>query len=237
MPVNPPYPALQMMVSRRGRFRSSLVDKVCTERRDVRSTCSGWRDIRFFNGASNSLLCLSRYRARRLTVSSLFLESRVVMMRVRHSKAGREDMNSSISRQHIAKPRPLCWLHVSMSIRIPNFASLTCSPRWQAHNCAVHCLGDEGHRSPPLLQEREEKFSENGNRKVRFHPVVASYNSPPLLPANARTLLFKLCALTVRCLSATCLFDHIRQVSSYLLTLVTPFSMVSQREKREQHFF
>ena len=31
-------------------------------------------------------------------------------MRVRHSKAGREDMNSSISRQHMAKPRPLLYI-------------------------------------------------------------------------------------------------------------------------------
>ena len=107
MPVNPPYPALQMMASRRGKFLKSLVDRFCTERSDVRSTCSGWRDIRCFKGASSSFDCLSRCRSRRLTVSSLFLESRVVIIRVRHSNVGREDINSLISRQHIANPRPL----------------------------------------------------------------------------------------------------------------------------------
>ena len=40
-------------------------------------------------------------------MSLLLLESRVVMMRVRHSKVGRKDVNSLISRQHIANPRPL----------------------------------------------------------------------------------------------------------------------------------
>lgn len=107
IPVNPPYPALQMMVSRRGRFFKSLVDRVCTERSEVRSTCSGWRNTRWSKGASSSFDCLSRCRSRRRTVSSLFVKSRVVMMRVRHSYVGREDINSLISRQHIAKPRPL----------------------------------------------------------------------------------------------------------------------------------
>ena len=56
-------------------------------------------------------------------MSSLFLESRVVITRVRHSNVGREDMNSFISRQHIANPRPL--LHVSTLVRMSIVVKVT----------------------------------------------------------------------------------------------------------------
>ena len=46
-------------------------------------------------------------------VSSLFRESRVVGMRVRHWKEGRVETNSSINRQHVPKPRPLVAVNLS----------------------------------------------------------------------------------------------------------------------------
>ena len=46
-------------------------------------------------------------------VSMLFRESRVVGMSVRHWKDGRVETNSSISRQHVPKPRPLVAVNFS----------------------------------------------------------------------------------------------------------------------------
>ena len=56
-------------------------------------------------------------------MSSLFLESRVVIIRVRHSNVGRDDINSLISRQQIAKPRPL--QHVNTLSHNPTAIDLT----------------------------------------------------------------------------------------------------------------
>ena len=148
-PVNAPYPALQTMVSRRGRFWRSLVDRVCIERRAVRSTCSGCRVIRCFKGASNFLDCLSRYLSKLLTVSALFPEFRVVTMRVRHSNVGREDINSSISRQHMANPRPLCLCqHIKSNILLLSSSPVCSSDKnitvlfiilWMKVAGFVHC--------------------------------------------------------------------------------------------------
>ena len=102
-----------MIASSWGRFLSSLADSVRMELIDVRSSCSGWRDMRWCRGVSSRLDWRSRCCSRRLTVSSLFRESRVEGMRVRHWKDGRVETNSSISRQHVPKPRPLVAVNFS----------------------------------------------------------------------------------------------------------------------------
>ena len=102
-----------MIASSWGRFLSSLADSVRMELIDVRSSCSGWRDMRWCRGVSSRLDWRSRCCSRRLTVSLLFRESRVEGMRVRHWKDGRVETNSSISRQHVPKPRPLVAVNFS----------------------------------------------------------------------------------------------------------------------------
>ena len=69
--------------------------------------------MRWCRGVSSRLDWRSRCCSRRLTVSLLFRESRVVGMRVRHWKDGRVETNSSISRQHVPKPRPLVAVNFS----------------------------------------------------------------------------------------------------------------------------
>lgn len=56
---------------------------------------------------------LDRCLFRALRVALPFLSSRVVKIKVNWWVSGRESRNSSISRQHVAKPRPLAKLSVS----------------------------------------------------------------------------------------------------------------------------
>ena len=82
--------------------------------------------MRCFKGVPSSLDWRSRCCSRRPTVSLLFPESRVEMMRVRHWKEGRVVANSSINRQHVAKPRPL--IHVRPSIKSSRVESYSILP-------------------------------------------------------------------------------------------------------------
>ena len=60
-------------------------------------------------------------------MSPLFVEFRVVMMMVRHSNVGREDINSSISRQHVANPSPLrCTARQHVQLGFLLVANPTC---------------------------------------------------------------------------------------------------------------
>ena len=107
MSVVPPKPALHMIVSRCGIESRSFVANARTELKDVKSTNSGRTETRLERFSSHFSSSLPMCFWRLATVSSAFLASRVVGMRVRDWKGGRVWTNSSISRRQIAKPRPL----------------------------------------------------------------------------------------------------------------------------------
>lgn len=97
-----------MMASRRGSEMRRVSDRVRTEQREVRSSCSGWNVIRVSRGAFSRLARFCRCKRRRKRASSLLLVSRAVKIRVRDWDCGRISRNSSVRRQQVAKPRPLC---------------------------------------------------------------------------------------------------------------------------------
>lgn len=53
IPVIPPKPALQMIISRCGVVLRSFAENVSIELREVRSSCSGCKVTRVDNGSSN----------------------------------------------------------------------------------------------------------------------------------------------------------------------------------------
>lgn len=103
MPVNPPRPALRTTESIFGRVRTSFRARSRTERRDTRSSRSGWKEtrVRAWRGW-RARWCFSR-----VTVDTLFVSSRVVTTRRKDCEAGRVAINSSMRRQQMAKPSPL----------------------------------------------------------------------------------------------------------------------------------
>ena len=108
IPVKPPMPALRMMASILGVVTRSLLETFWMDRKDVRSTCSAWMEIR--RASSRFLLRGARrrrYVSKREIVSLLFVVSLVVMMSVKKCVAGRVSRNSSIRRQQVANPSPL----------------------------------------------------------------------------------------------------------------------------------
>lgn len=108
IPANPPRPALSTSASSFGVDASSFRDSVRTESKSVRSTFSGWSEIR------DSLPVRPphdrrRWLFKRPSVSSPFLVLLVVNMTVNDLFSGRVERNSSISRQQMEKPRPLVF--------------------------------------------------------------------------------------------------------------------------------
>lgn len=107
-PLNPAIPALRIRTSNLGVDSASRRARARTDSRSPKSTCSGIRFIRLEAPASGRLektflTCSLSW----VNVSLLFFVLRVVNIRFSDWVLGREVKNSSISRRHIDRPKPL----------------------------------------------------------------------------------------------------------------------------------
>lgn len=106
--MKPPRPALSTTASSFGVEASSFRDRARTESKLVRSTFSGWSEIRDSLSVRPPHDRL-RWLFKRPSVSSPFFVLLVVNMTVNDLFSGCVGRNSSISRQQMEKPRPLAF--------------------------------------------------------------------------------------------------------------------------------
>ena len=114
MLTHPPMPALRMAQSMRSYFCRSRLEARCTLRMLHKSNNSGSMLILLFNASLSPLplfcaflLYFARCSCNRDFVTSAFDCDRVVGIMQSFAGASRVERDSSIKRQHIAKPRPL----------------------------------------------------------------------------------------------------------------------------------
>jgi len=115
----------------------------------VRSSCWGWKEMRLFKAVLRFFVWTLRCCCNRSRVSLLFFSSLVVYIRHNDCDVGRVNRNSSISRQQMAKPRPL-RREVSASSNELEATSLTCSHLSRAHRSNVPHQEDDVHDCPLL---------------------------------------------------------------------------------------
>lgn len=157
----------------------SFSERDRTERREVRSSCWGSKEMRLFKAVLRFFVWTLRCCCNRSRVSLLFFSSRVVYIRHNDCDVGRVNRNSSISRQQMAKPRPL-RREVSASSNELEATSLTCLHLSRAHRSNVPHQEDDVHDCPLLSVKL------HGFKPVYFilFWLKAATENPPASPGS-----------------------------------------------------
>lgn len=164
----------------------SFSESEWTERREVRSSCSGWKEMRLFKAVLRFFVWTLRCCCNRSRVSLLFFSSRVVYIRHNDCDVGRVNRNSSTSRQQMAKPRPL-RREVSASSNEREATSLTCLHPSRVHSSDVPHQENDFHDCPLLSVKRYDFII---SPSYFFFSLNAATESPPTSVSIGRTIHF-----------------------------------------------